>query len=164
MIRIKFTLLSLLIMSNVIGQDLSKLNPKQLEAYKKYSTGNTTTTPSLNTQNETKDENRTLTEESQKPYTEEKKVTKTTTTTTTLLNVQKPNSKDKKKTSDLNSKNENMNEDESEQTTTTIVTTTVENGEVNKRIIFGSQLFKKQNLTFEPKLNIATPVLSLIHI
>ncbi|MEI7503025.1 MAG: polysaccharide biosynthesis/export family protein, partial [Paludibacter sp.] len=156
MIRIKFTLLFLIIMSSLLGQDLSKLNSKQLEAYKKYTSGSTSTIPSLNNQNDTKDENRTLvTDDAQKPYTDEKKTTKTTTTTTTLLNVQKPNSKDKKRTSDPNFKNENG---EDEQTTTTIVTTTVENGETNKRIIFGSQLFKKQNLTFEPKLNIPTPV------
>ena len=143
-------------MSSLLGQDLSKLNSKQLEAYKKYTSGSTSTIPSLNNQNDTKDENRTLvTDDAQKPYTDEKKTTKTTTTTTTLLNVQKPNSKDKKRTSDPNFKNENG---EDEQTTTTIVTTTVENGETNKRIIFGSQLFKKQNLTFEPKLNIPTPV------
>ncbi|MEI8085649.1 MAG: SLBB domain-containing protein [Paludibacter sp.] len=153
--RLKFTLLSLIIISNLIGQDLSKLNPKQLEAYKKYSSGGGSTAPSLNNQDNTKDENRTLvTDDAQKPYANEKKTTKTTTTTTTLLNVQKPNTKDKKKSS--NSKNENAEEDE--QTTTTIVTTTVENGDKNKGVVFGSQLFNKQNLTFEPKLNIPTPV------
>jgi len=143
--RLKFTFLSLIILSNLLAQDLSKLNQKQLEAYKKYSTGISNTTPSFNNQNELKDENRTLsTDDVQKPYTDEKKTTKTTTTTTTLLNGQSSNSQENNKSED-------------EQTTTTIVTTTVENGEKNKRIIFGSQLFNKQNLTFEPKLNIATP-------
>ena len=72
--RLKFTLLSLIIISNLIGQDLSKLNPKQLEAYKKYSSGGGSTAPSLKNQDSIKEENPTwVTVDAQKPYANEKK-------------------------------------------------------------------------------------------
>jgi len=153
--KIAFTLLTLIVLSNVIAQDLSKLNPKQIEAYKKYSAGSSST-PTVSTQQETNNDDRISTKEDvQKPIVEEKKTTKTTTTTTTLLNVQK--SKENKKKSNKSTENNNSEKDDNEFTTTTIVTTTIENGEAKKRVIFGSHLFEKQNLTFEPKLNIATP-------
>ena len=152
--KITIILLSLLILSNLIGQDLSKLSPSQIQAYKKYSSSSST--PSTNTQQDSNEEDRTsVKEDTQKPPIEEKKTTRTTTTTT-LLNQ---NNLDKKNVEKSNKTNNRLkNEVEDEQTSTTIVTTTVENVVDKKKLIFGSQLFKKQNLTFEPKLNIATPV------
>lgn len=148
--RITFAFLTLYTICNLNAQDLSKLSPKQIEAYKKYSTGSSAVPNS--TQQDTYNEDRTfIKENNQSPYTEEKKTTKTTTS----QNIQKNKSKEKKSLS--NSQNEGQ-EDDNGFTTTTIVTTTVENGETKKPVIFGSHLFKKQNLTFEPRLNIATPM------
>jgi len=151
--RITFAFLTLLVFFSLNAQDLSKLSPKQIEAYKKYTTG--TTASPTSTQQDINNENRTSTKEDvQSPVEEEKKTTRTTTTTS--HNVQKNIGKDKKTNSQNEEEGEEVNENNF--TTTTIVTTTIENGDLNKRVIFGSQLFKKTNLTFEPKLNVATPV------
>ena len=42
--RIKLAFLTLLMVSNLAAQDLSKLTPQQLEAYKKYTSGKASTT------------------------------------------------------------------------------------------------------------------------
>jgi len=150
--RIKFVLFSLLMLGSLAAQDLSKLSPQQQEAYKKYTSGNSaSSTNNIPTTNNTKDmgddERTQPSKEIQNLNGDEKKTT-TTTTTTAVQNILK----DKK---DDNNPN-NPNVDEKKTTTTT--TTTIQNGTITKKNIFGSQLFSKQNLTFEPKLNIATPV------
>lgn len=144
--RIKFVLLSLFLVGSLTAQDLSKLSPQQVEAYKKYSTGNSgsSTNNAPSTTKDPNDEDRTVgTKDVQNPIGDEKRTTTTTTTTAV------------KKTNALNNPNA-LNNDENKTTTTT--TTTVQNGLLTKKNIFGSQLFSKQNLTFEPKLNIATPI------
>jgi len=155
--RITFTLLTLLILCSLASQDLSKLNQKQIEAYKKYSAGSSISPTTSNPQDGT-NEDRTLTkEDAQKPDAEDKQITKTTTTTTTLQNVKKPKVKEERKRNDPDYLNQELEDESNEFTTTTIVTTTVEKGDSKKPLIFGSHLFKKTNLTFEPKLNLATP-------
>ena len=42
--RIKLAFLTLLMVSSLAAQDLSKLTPQQLEAYKKYTSGKASTT------------------------------------------------------------------------------------------------------------------------
>jgi protein involved in polysaccharide export with SLBB domain len=109
--KIKLAFLTLLMVSSLAAQDLSKLTPQQLEAYKKYTSGKTSTT-TANAPAEF--EERTLmNEDGEKPK-----------TTDTDQQVKK----------------------------TVVPITPTETGNV-----FGSQLFSKENLTFEPKLNIATP-------
>ncbi len=109
--RIKLAFLTLLMVSNLAAQDLSKLTPQQLEAYKKYTSGKASTT----TTNATEEfEERTL--------------------------INEDGEKPKKTEADQQVKK------------TVAPTAPTETGGV-----FGSQLFSKENLTFEPKLNIATP-------
>lgn len=105
--RIKLAFLTLLMVSSLAAQDLSKLTPQQLEAYKKYTSGKTATT----TTNAPEDfEERTLIKE------------------------------DGQKTK----------ADDTDKVKKTVPTSSVSN-------IFGSELFSKENLSFEPKLNLATP-------
>ncbi|MBV5283198.1 MAG: SLBB domain-containing protein [Paludibacter sp.] len=109
--RIKLAFLTLLMVSSLAAQDLSKLTPQQLEAYKKYTSGKASTTT---TNAPAEFEERTLiNEDGEKPKIAEadQKVKKTIAPATP-----------------------------------TEIST-----------VFGSQLFSKENLTFEPKLNIATP-------
>ncbi len=115
--RIKLAFLTLLMVSSLAAQDLSKLSPQQLEAYKKYTSGKASTT-TANAQEEF--EERTLiNEDGEKPQkTEDNELT--------------ANSAKKKYSNRLTPKEPVSN-------------------------VFGSQLFSKENLTFEPKLNIATP-------
>ena len=115
--RIKLAFLTLLMVSSLAAQDLSKLSPQQLEAYKKYTSGKASTT-TANAQEEF--EERTLiNEDGEKPKkTEDNELT--------------ANSAKKKYSNRLTPKEPVSN-------------------------VFGSQLFSKENLTFEPKLNIATP-------
>jgi len=115
--KIKLTFLTLLMVSSLAAQDLSKLTPQQLEAYKKYSSGKTSTS-TANAPAEF--EERTLmNEDGEKPkITEDNELT--------------GNSTKKKYNNKLTLKEPVSN-------------------------VFGSQLFSKENLTFEPKLNIATP-------
>jgi protein involved in polysaccharide export with SLBB domain len=115
--KIKLTFLTLLMVSSLAAQDLSKLTPQQLEAYKKYSSGKTSTS-TANAPAEF--EERTLmNEDGEKPKTTED-------------NELTANSTKKKYNNKLTKKEPISN-------------------------VFGSQLFSKENLTFEPKLNIATP-------
>lgn len=109
--RIKLAFLTLLMVSSLAAQDLSKLSPQQLEAYKKYTSGKASTT-TANAQEEF--EERTLiNEDGEKPKkTEADQKTKKTLSPTSPTEIS---------------------------------------------TVFGSQLFSKENLTFEPKLNIATP-------
>ena len=109
--RIKLAFLTLLMVSSLAAQDLSKLSPQQLEAYKKYTSGKASTT-TANAQEEF--EERTLiNEDGEKPKkTEIDQKTKKTLSPTSPTEIS---------------------------------------------TVFGSQLFSKENLTFEPKLNIATP-------
>lgn len=109
--KIKLVFLTMLMVSNLAAQDLSKLTPQQLEAYKKYTSGKTSATT---TNAPAEFEERTLmNEDGEKPK-----------NTETDQQVKK----------------------------TVVPTAPTEIGN-----IFGSQLFSKENLTFEPKLNIATP-------
>lgn len=109
--RIKLAFLTLLMVSSLAAQDLSKLTPQQLEAYKKYTSGKASTT-TANAPEEF--EERTL--------------------------INEDGEKPKKTEADQRVKK------------TVAPTAPTETGTV-----FGSQLFSKENLTFEPKLNIATP-------
>lgn len=142
--RFKFVLLSLLIVCSLAAQDLSKLSPEQQEAYKKYTSGSSTPVNSAPATNNTKDigndERTQSAKDVQGPTGDEKKTTTTTTTTAVQSNA--------------NANNPNLAENK----TITTTTTTIQNGVTTKKDIFGTQLFSKQNLTFEPKLNIATPV------
>jgi len=145
--RIKFILLSLLLVGSLIAQDLSKLNPQQIEAYKKYKSANSSATsnPGNNNENTTTEQDRTVNpEDTQKPEVPENKTT-TTTTTRSVQNIKSDKTFDNGLDSD-------------DKKTITTTTTTVQNGIQTKKDIFGSKLFSKQNITFEPKLNIATPV------
>jgi len=109
--RIKLAFLTLLMVSSLAAQDLSKLTPQQLEAYKKYTSGKTSTT-TTNAPEEF--EERTLiNEDGEKP--------KTTDADQEVKKTVPPSAPPEIST------------------------------------VFGSQLFSKENLTFEPKLNIATP-------
>ena len=109
--RIKLAFLTLLMVSSLAAQDLSKLTPQQLEAYKKYTSGKASTT-TANAPAEF--EERTLiNEDGEKPKTTE------------------PDQQVKK--------------------------TVPPAAPTEISTVFGSQLFSKENLTFEPKLNIATP-------
>jgi protein involved in polysaccharide export with SLBB domain len=109
--RIKLAFLTLLMVSSLAAQDLSKLTPQQLEAYKKYTSGKASTT-TANAPAEF--EERTLiNEDGEKP--------KTTEVDQQVKKTVPP-------------------------AAPTEIST-----------VFGSQLFSKENLTFEPKLNIATP-------
>ena len=115
--KIKLAFLTLLMVSSLAAQDLSKLTPQQLEAYKKYSSGKASTT-TANAPAEF--EERTLiNEDGDKPK-------------TTEGNEFTANSAKKKYNNKLTPQESVSN-------------------------VFGSQLFSKENLTFEPKLNIATP-------
>jgi len=122
--KLKFIILSFLVVSSSFAQDLSKLSPDQLAMYKKYMAGkssqsastNSVSTPEKENENERNlDERDTL---NMKPL---KTITTTTTTTTTPLDQ-----KEKK-------------------------------NQIEELKVFGSYLFSRQNLTFEPKLNIPTP-------
>jgi protein involved in polysaccharide export with SLBB domain len=114
--RIKLAFLTLLMVSSLAAQDLSKLTPQQLEAYKKYTSGkNSTTTANAPAEFE---ERTLMNEDGEKPKTTEADQ-KTTNST--------------KKYNNSTTANEKISN------------------------VFGSQLFNKENLTFEPKLNLATP-------
>jgi len=109
--RIKLAFLTLLMVSSLAAQDLSKLTPQQLEAYKKYTSGKASTT-TANAPAEF--EERTL----------------------------------------INEDGEKPKKTEAEQQ---VKKTVPPAAPTEISTVFGSQLFSKENLTFEPKLNIATP-------
>jgi len=108
--RIKLAFLTLLMVSSLAAQDLSKLTPQQLEAYKKYTSGKGSTTTNAPAEFQ---ERTLINEDGEMPETAE---------------------------ADQQVKK------------TVAPTAPTETG-----TIFGSQLFSKENLTFEPKLNLATP-------
>jgi len=108
--RIKLAFLTLLMVSSLAAQDLSKLTPQQLEAYKKYTSGKASTTANAPAEFE---ERTLINEDGEKP--------KTTDADQQVKKIVPP-------------------------AAPTEIST-----------VFGSQLFSKENLTFEPKLNIATP-------
>ena len=103
----------LMFLPGLLAQDLSKLTPEQLAAYKKYKSGNT---PVTNTTPEVVTE-RTLSTDTEK----------------TPVNAA------------------------TEPTNAVITTKEVERTTAFSGGVFGAYLFSGQNLTFEPKLNIATP-------
>jgi protein involved in polysaccharide export with SLBB domain len=136
--KIKFIALSLLMMGSLVAQniDLSKLSPEQMAAYKKYKSGNTSGTTNTQ-QNEVVDRS---------VY----------------------NDDDQTDQSNQNNRNNQYNQtDQYNQASTNAKTKNTNFDNNTKRTkkkvkpfsggIFGSYLFSKQNLTFEPKLNIPTP-------
>jgi len=131
--KIKFVLLTLLMVGSLAAQDLSKLTPEQMAAYKKYKGGNTS--GSTNTQqNEVID--RTVYDEDQADQSNE---------------------------NNQNSQNNQYNQYNQAQNGKTKYNNQNNKNQLKKKAnpfsggIFGSYLFSKQNLTFEPKLNIPTP-------
>ena len=132
MIKIKSIIVCLLLVSGLSAQDLSKLTPQQLEAYKKYAAGNTAITGSAVKEVE----NRTLTTVGDNKQDEKDNYTKDNYT------------KDKD--------NSDNDFDDSNEMSLTKDKKDVKTQEV-KATVFGSHLFTTQNLTFEPKLNIPTP-------
>lgn len=134
--KIKFIALSLLMICSLQAQDLSKLSPEQMAAYKKYKSGNTSGTSNTQ-QNEVVDRS---------VY----------------------NDDDQTDQSNQNNRNNQYNQtDQYNQASTNAKTKNTNFDNNTKRTkkkvkpfsggIFGSYLFSKQNLTFEPKLNIPTP-------
>ncbi len=109
--RIKLAFLTLLMVSSLAAQDLSKLTPQQLEAYKKYTSGKASTT-TANAPEEFEER--------------------------TLIN-------------------ENGEKPQKTQADQQVKKTVPPAAPTEISTVFGSQLFSKENLTFEPKLNIATP-------
>ena len=139
--KIKFVALFLFMIGGLMAQnvDLSKLTPEQMAAYKKYKGGNTS--GSTNTQqNEVVD--RTVYDEDQADQSNENNQNNQYN-----KNGQNNQADPYKQTQNGNTKYNNQNNKNRLK----------KNTKPFSGGIFGSYLFSKQNLTFEPKLNIPTP-------
>lgn len=128
--KIGLLLLFVLSVGSIIAQDLSKLTPEQLALYKKYTSGNTSTKNAMIS--DTVPE-RTMSPESKQGYP-----------------VDETNQK--YKTDETNQK---YNADETNQKS--LIDYIKFKTAKPKLKVFGSEIFSKQNLTFEPRLNIPTP-------
>ncbi len=104
--KLKLVLFSFFVVAGLMAQDLSKLTPEQLEMYKKYMAGKSSTA-------------------------------------NTVLPVTTPK--------------DNVAVRKYEQNDSLKIVPDSIKGKTEKLSVFGSYLFNKQNLTFEPQLNIPTP-------
>ncbi len=128
--KINLVLLACLFVGSLLAQnvDLSKLTPEQVAAYKKYKGGSSGSVTNTSSDNVTE---RSVNEDGDDTDTDQTGLNQNGTT-----NGQKNSNAKKKKY--------NYKYDE-------------QNQPVKPKAIFGSYLFSKNNLTFEPKLNIPTP-------
>jgi len=147
--RILFTVMSLLMAGLLSAQSLSDLTPEQLEMYKKYKQGSSVSTNVVEngdperkfddnqyTKKKTTDDSDLLDEQI---LTKEKKIKGKTIYNEFIVDSLDTDKRLKEET----------DEQQFNKFLTKKVTLPLE--------VFGSKLFKTQNLTFEPKLNIPTP-------
>jgi len=137
--KIKLILLSFLMLGSLAAQDLSKLSPEQLAAYKQYTQGKNATESNSVKEN--------VVQERVVEYDDDQQ--QNTYNNNNNKNYQKNN----------NNYNNNNNKNYKNNNNQKNLNNNYLEGKVlpEKAVIFGSHLFSKQNLTFEPKLNIATP-------
>ncbi|MDD4993337.1 MAG: SLBB domain-containing protein [Paludibacter sp.] len=90
--KLKFVFLSFIVVGSALAQDLSRLNPQQLEMYKKYmagKSGQSTNTTATSPENENEYERVIEGDTLNKKQVKTKTITSTTTTTTTPLDQKK---------------------------------------------------------------------------